>query len=78
MSRDGLGRVGSEGFPNFAGRDWFTLTPPDPYKALKECELGNRRYLHVRARFSDLRENSILPLPTSRADLDPPKGLGWG
>ena len=32
--------------------------------------------LHVRARFSDLRVNSILPLPTSRADREPPKGMG--
>ena len=30
------------------------------------------------ARFSDLHVNSIMPLPTSRADLEPPKGLGWG
>ena len=26
------------------------------------------------ARFSDLHVNSILPLPTSRADASPPKG----
>ena len=32
--------------------------------------------LHVRARFSDLDVNSILPLPTSRADIEPPKGVG--
>ena len=34
--------------------------------------------LHVRARFSDLHVKSMaagLPLPTSRADLEPPKGM---
>ena len=32
--------------------------------------------LYVGARFSDLHVNSTLPLPTSRADLDPPERVG--
>ena len=34
--------------------------------------------MHVRATFLELHVNSVQPLPTSRADREPPKGLGWG
>ena len=54
----------------------FAVANTTYHCVVTDCAPGVQ--LHVRARFSQLHVSSVLPLPTSRAYLEPPKGLGWG